>query len=381
MFFQGDITGDRMPQGTLCLTYDDGPGETPGTGPGPRTREIGTYLFDQQIRATFFVVGRHAERHPTILEGLRSQGHLIGNHTYDHVNLTTAASPVDQVARADRVIRPHGDGEIVFFRPPYGAWRLGGGATSPMADALNRSGRTAGHVGPVMWDIGCLDWEAWRDGLSPRSARFRYLAQIEQLGRGIVLIHDSTADLEDVRSRNQGLALTMTLVPLLKERGFRFLRLDDVPQVASAAAVAYESAFRTSSGMVLEVSPGSGQVVARAGPVGVQARFGVVGLGHGLVVLRAAGGQYLSARRGGGGVVLANAPVVGDWESMGLDELGEGRVAIRTIRGSYLTIRDGPDGLLRADATSTGLATSFILLSNHRLEGGGFDSRLKARPD
>src|SRR5262245_56871277 len=56
MFFHRDIKGDRLPRGTVCFTYDDGPGVTEGDGPGPNTLELGRYLFEQEIAATFFVV-------------------------------------------------------------------------------------------------------------------------------------------------------------------------------------------------------------------------------------------------------------------------------------------------------------------------------------
>jgi peptidoglycan/xylan/chitin deacetylase (PgdA/CDA1 family) len=53
MFFHVDIKGDRLPDRTLCLTFDD--------GPGPRTLEIGQYLYTRKISATFFTIGRHME--------------------------------------------------------------------------------------------------------------------------------------------------------------------------------------------------------------------------------------------------------------------------------------------------------------------------------
>ncbi len=52
MFFDQDIIGNRLPPGTICLTYDD--------GPGPETLELGRYLAEQHIPATFFVIGQHA---------------------------------------------------------------------------------------------------------------------------------------------------------------------------------------------------------------------------------------------------------------------------------------------------------------------------------
>ena len=89
MFHNNDIVADRLPPGTLCFTYDDGPGQAdPGSdGPGPRTAEIGEYLHSQGVPAAFFAVGKFAETSGEILAGLRSRGHLVANHTFDHPSL------------------------------------------------------------------------------------------------------------------------------------------------------------------------------------------------------------------------------------------------------------------------------------------------------
>lgn len=171
MFFDVEIKGDGLPPKTLCLTFDDGPGETTGEGPGPRTSEIGTYLFERGIAATFFVVGKCTGGLDHVLGRLRDQGHLIANHTFDHPDLLRDPPNgdwmVDQICRTDERIRAHVDCANVFFRPPYGSWRPEGEMTSNVADLLNRSGRLSGHIGPVMWDVGGGDWIYWRDRRSP----------------------------------------------------------------------------------------------------------------------------------------------------------------------------------------------------------------------
>ena len=80
MFFNVDIKGDRLPAGTLCLTYDDGPGQTAEAGPGPRTLELAQYLYDQGILATFFIIGDHAERHPGVLAQLCRWKHTVNRY-------------------------------------------------------------------------------------------------------------------------------------------------------------------------------------------------------------------------------------------------------------------------------------------------------------
>src|SRR5205085_1368420 len=148
MFFDLDIKADRLAPKTICLTYDDGPGETPSPGPGPRTRGLGRYLFEQGIQATFFMLGQHIERYPSLPRELRAWGHLVGNHTYSHP---------------------------------------------------------------------CLE-------------------RIERIGRGILLMHDSSED-PAIRANNQTAEATRLLVQALTQRGYRFIRLDAIPQVQSATRV------------------------------------------------------------------------------------------------------------------------------------------------
>ena len=124
MFFDHELAGDRLPPGTLCFTYDDGPGHTDGdvNTAGPRTAELADFLHAQGIRATFFAVGKFAVAHGGILAGLCARGHLIANHTFDHPSLPAfvarGGDVLDQLARTDDAIRPYVEGPVTFFRAP-----------------------------------------------------------------------------------------------------------------------------------------------------------------------------------------------------------------------------------------------------------------------
>ena len=237
MFYDADLKGDRLPSKTLCLTYDD--------GPGPNTGELGRYLWQQSMQATFFVVGRHAEGQGDLLSQLRDWGHLIGNHTYSHPGLVAVAlaggDVVGELERTDALIREYVTGDVVFFRAPYGNWREKIAATSSedkptsiVAESLNHSGRLNDYVGPVNWDISAADYDYWRRGASAEECAAGYLAKIEQIGRGIVLMHDS-AEEESLRVNNRTLEATKLLVVALKAKRYRFVRLDKIPQVRAAA--------------------------------------------------------------------------------------------------------------------------------------------------
>jgi peptidoglycan/xylan/chitin deacetylase (PgdA/CDA1 family) len=235
MFFHQDLKGADLPPRTLCLTYDD--------GPGPDTLGLGRYLFHEGICATFFVIGRHAEEYADVLAQLTAWGHRISNHTYSHPGLVALAEAggdvVGEVARTDTLLRLHVPDGLVLFRAPYGNWRQkqpGTDAdrdTSLVAEILNRSGRFPDYVGPVNWDISAADYDFWKRGGSAEECAAAYLDKVRRVGRGIVLMHDSSED-PDVRPRNRALEATRLLVPALRAAGYRFVALGDVPQVRAA---------------------------------------------------------------------------------------------------------------------------------------------------
>jgi peptidoglycan/xylan/chitin deacetylase (PgdA/CDA1 family) len=237
--------GDRLPPGTLCLTYDDRPGRTVNHEDcGPQTAELGAFLHGQGVAATFFVVGEFPVLYPEILESLRAMGHLVANHTFDHPSLpgfvAEGGDAVAQLARTDQVIRPYVRPGVSLFRAPYGDWRLKGQSRSNVAAVLNRSQLAKRYVGPIGWDIDGSDVGFWRDGRPVHECTRAYLDAIERIGRRIVLMHDSTADIEELRPRSRAVALTRELVPELRRRGYTFVSLHEVPQVAAAARVSFQ---------------------------------------------------------------------------------------------------------------------------------------------
>ena len=330
MFFDRDIKGDRLPPRTLCLTYDD--------GPGPHTRQLGRFLFEEGIGATFFVIGRHAEADLDTLACLRQWGHLIGNHTYSHPGLVSLAlgggDVVDEVARTDAIIRPYVSGEFTFLRAPYGNWREKKAADSPedrnvsvVADALNRSGRFENYVGPVNWVISAADYDYWKRAASAEDCARAYLDKIERLSRGIVLMHDSS-DEEAVKENNQAMQTTKLLVPLLKAKGYRFVRLDSLPQLRSALAVRRQVTLRAADGRSL-VREGDTILLAAADEEDCEV-FGLVELGEGRIALRASNGLFLSAPAEGGEV-----------SAKGLEASEQETLAVETLPGGSWRTSDG----------------------------------------
>ncbi len=268
MFFNTDIKANLLPRGTLCLTYDDGPGQSAQEGSGPRTLELASYLHEQEIPATFFVLGSHAAKYPGYLGQLSRWKHTIGNHTTSHPGLVgLAASGGDvvlEVARTAELIAAETSPPVVFFRPPYGNWRETSGSgkngdkpMSIVARVLNGSALARTHVGPINWDISGHDYDYWRQQRSADECAAEYLAEIDRVGRGIVLLHDSSED-PGIRDRNCTFELTRRIIPPLKRLGYRFIALDAIPQVRSAVRVERQIALQAENGRLVTTGTGDG---------------------------------------------------------------------------------------------------------------------------
>src|SRR5579872_1807649 len=200
-----------IPSGTICLTFDDGPGK--------HTLEIATCLAELNMRATFFMVGQHVRRDFETVRKVSGLGHWIGNHTDTHLQLPTLAesggSVVNEVLETDRLIAEFiGDGPFLF-RPPYGQW------DSKVATALNQNNELQKYIGPIMWDIQVNDCGIGddRDGKlwTLEMCQQAYLDRIESDGKGVVLLHDSAADAGDrgtkLRANNRTHELVLWLAP------------------------------------------------------------------------------------------------------------------------------------------------------------------------
>jgi peptidoglycan-N-acetylglucosamine deacetylase len=101
--------------GLVALTFDDGPDPA-------YTPQVLAILAKYNVRATFFMLGSQAARHPELAREVQAQGEVIGSHCYDHVSLLTASRHYvrSEISRAETELekvlgeKPH------FLRPPYG---------------------------------------------------------------------------------------------------------------------------------------------------------------------------------------------------------------------------------------------------------------------
>ena len=221
----------------LVLTFDD--------GPGTRTSELSSWLAARGIHATFFQLGEYAQGNGPLMAQIESDGHLIGNHTFDHQDLTTLGGNqvIDEVSRTDAIIAPWVDQNHFVFRAPYGNW------SAADYNALEGSPMKK-YAGPVRWDIGgqmtttyAADWDCWENQngygvLTTKQCGDRYLTQIHDVGRGIVLMHDQDYGDSSNHALTSGQGNTVDMVkyivPILEQEGYTFIRVDEVADVAAA---------------------------------------------------------------------------------------------------------------------------------------------------
>lgn len=111
----GPVVGRGRRERVVYLTFDD--------GPNPRTTErIARILERERVPATFFMVGRHVERHPALARAVALAGFGIGNHTHTHAKLTLLGPgrTADEVVRAHDAIAAHTGLVPRAFRAPHG---------------------------------------------------------------------------------------------------------------------------------------------------------------------------------------------------------------------------------------------------------------------
>lgn len=123
----------------VALTFDDGPHPV-------YTEQLLDGLKERGVHVTFFVTGEHAALHPDVIRRMQEEGHLIGNHTYTHIQLTKSNCEKfkQELIKTNEVLRDITGGEILYVRPPYGTW------DKKLESELN--------MFPILWNIDPLDW-------------------------------------------------------------------------------------------------------------------------------------------------------------------------------------------------------------------------------
>ena len=114
-FYLPVISRGNTGQNLVALTFDDGPAE-------PTTKQILALLDKYSVKATFFVSGANAMKHPEIIKKIISRGHAVGNHSFNHnpfLMLRSYNYLYQEIFRAQEVLKEMGVNAMAF-RPPVG---------------------------------------------------------------------------------------------------------------------------------------------------------------------------------------------------------------------------------------------------------------------
>lgn len=156
----------------VFLTFDDGP-----------IPEITPWVLDElkkySAKATFFCIGENVQKHPEIFKRVLSEGHVVGNHTFNHLRgtQTATATYIENILLAERYI------DSKLFRPPYGR------ITPTQAKQLKQKGFKI-----VMWSIISFDYNAT---ISKEKCLQNVLKNIKP--GSIIVFHDSLKAAKNLR--------------------------------------------------------------------------------------------------------------------------------------------------------------------------------------
>lgn len=135
---QMSMLSDDEEKKMVALTFDDGPHPI-------YTKQLLDGLSLRNVEATFFVVGENIEKCPELLVKMHNDGHLIGNHTYSHMQLQKNKMEEfkEELLKTNHIIEELTGKTTIFVRPPYGIW-------DDELEELNMI--------PILWTIDPMDW-------------------------------------------------------------------------------------------------------------------------------------------------------------------------------------------------------------------------------
>ncbi len=191
------------PKNSVAITFDDSPNSI-------YTEAILNLLKSKDIKATFFIVGKNAEKFPQILKKIADEGHIIGNHSYFHKDITSLNSQKlsEEIKMLNELIyNITGQKYLPLFRPPFGKLSI-----SSIVRLLARQ--------------QCII--LWTKSAGDHMVRIKLEEILKNIkldnisSRDILLFHDFNA--------NTIIALEM-VIDGLRGKGFNFVTLDRVTAV------------------------------------------------------------------------------------------------------------------------------------------------------
>lgn len=186
------VNSERMPSPRIAITFDD--------GPSIYTERLLEGLKERGVKATFFMVGKQAETYPEIVQKAAEEGHLIGNHTYSHVDITKLEEEDarKEIEKTNQVLQNLTGKPVEYVRPPFGIWE------ESFEDLQMLS---------VMWTVDPLDWTTENVDEIVNKVVTRVAEN------DIILMHDCYAASVDAALR---------IVDVLQKQGYEFVLVEEL---------------------------------------------------------------------------------------------------------------------------------------------------------
>lgn len=189
------INGDEeMDTHKIAITFDDGPHPY-------YTEQLLDGLKERGAKASFFVMGKQAEEYPELVLRMYEEGHLVGNHTYSHVQLgeNNREAFKEELIRTNELLSEITGEEPQYVRPPYGSW--------------DKSFETELMMIPVLWTIDPMDWCS-----SDVNGIVRKVTKKAQ-ENAVILMHDEY---------KSTVTAALEIVDILQKQGYEFVTVDEI---------------------------------------------------------------------------------------------------------------------------------------------------------
>lgn len=190
-------------QKVIALSFDDGPDQR-------FTPLILNILNKYDVKATFFLLGTRVQTYPDVAKRIYNEGHVIGNHTYWHPQLTKTGvnNMIWEIEKNEKKILSITNVKTNLFRAPYGA----------LNEQLVKQLDVMGYRG-AGWSVDSEDWKS----LSSVKIKQNILNNIHP--GAIILMHSAGHWTQDLT----GTVLALNeLIPYLKEEGYTFVTIPEL---------------------------------------------------------------------------------------------------------------------------------------------------------
>ena len=189
------VQAEELPP-RVALTCDDGPHRI-------YTRNLLDGLRERGVKATFFVVGENIPGNEDLIRQMEEDGHLIGNHTYDHADISKMSDEENcrELRKTSELVKQITGHQTAYVRPPFGNWKESMDCRISMIS--------------VKWTIDTLDWKS----KNVEEIIRKVMQQVSD--HDIILMHDIHSSTVDA---------ALQLIPKLIENGYQLVTVSEMAE-------------------------------------------------------------------------------------------------------------------------------------------------------